>query len=267
MTLTNNTNNNPIGVRTFSGYDLKIIALATMLIDHIGAVVLWRYMQATGQMSGWIMTEYQLIRYIGRMAFPIYCFLLVEGFLHTRSVGKYALRLGIFALISEIPFDLALSGNIWNKGSSNVFFTLLIGLLLIWGISFVEKFYEFWKEKQLDAFIGGLAAVAVAGLMILPAIFVADVVLGCDYGMAGVLAILVLYLFRRNWYLAFTLAVMVLFVFSSSSEILALIMLYPISLYDGTRGGNGGKMGKWLFYAFYPAHLLILALICMVLNI
>ena len=260
--------NNTIGIRTLSGYELKIIALVTMFIDHVGAVVLWRYMQATGQMSGWIVTEYQLLRYIGRMAFPIYCFLLVEGFLHTRSVGKYALRLGVFAILSEIPFDMAVHHSYWNAGSNNVFFTLLIGLLLVWGISFVEKFYEFWREKQLDAFIGGLATVAVGVLMVVPAMFLAEKVLCTDYGMAGVVAIFVLYLFRKNRYLAFTLSVMALgILLSNSTEYLALIMLYPLSLYDGTRGDRGGKVQKWLFYGFYPVHLLVLALICMICGI
>lgn len=255
-----------MGTNTFSGYDLKIIALGTMLIDHLGAVVLWRYMVATGQMSGWIATEYELTRYIGRMAFPIYCFLLVEGFLHTRSVGKYALRLGAFALISELPFDLALSETVWNPDANNVFFTLLIGLVLIWGVSYLEIFYKYWMEKQLDAFIGTLLTAAIAILMVIPAIYVAQIVLCTDYGMAGVLAILVLYLFRKNRYLAFLLAIMVLFVFSSSSEILALLMLYPLSKYDGTRGKSTKHM-KWLFYGFYPAHLLLLAVICMALGI
>lgn len=247
-----------------SGYDLKIIALATMLIDHIGAVVLWRYMDATNQMSGWVVYEYQLIRYIGRMSFPIYCFLLVEGFLHTKNVGKYLLRLLLFAVISEIPFDLAIGRTLWLPGSSNVFFTLAIGLVLIWGISILEKCYEFWLEKKLDTFIGRLLMLAVGFLLMVPAIYLAEVVLGSDYGMAGILAILVLYLFRNYRYLAYVLAVMILFVFCGSSEILALFMLLPLSLYDGTRGK---KTNKWLFYGFYPAHLLILALICIGLGV
>lgn len=254
---------NPNNTIRFSGYDLKMIALITMLIDHIGAVILWRYMNATGMMSGWVFTEYELIRYVGRMAFPIYCFLLVEGFLHTRNVKKYALRLGIFALISEIPFDLAISGKIWMPQSSNVFFTLMIGLLLIWSVSYLEKFYEFWKEKELDAFIGGLATAAIGILMVVPAIYIAEVILGSDYGIGGVLAILILYLCRSNRYLAFVMAIIALYIFAGASEILALVMLYPISYYDGSRG----KEVKYFFYAFYPVHLLILAFVCMVIGV
>ena len=258
------TNISPIGAHRITGYDLKMIALITMLIDHVGAALLWRYIEAIGGYQDEILvTIYQLMRYVGRMAFPIYCFLLVEGFLHTRSVGKYALRLGIFALISEVPFDLALNKKVWDMSSNNVFFTLLIGLLLIWGISFVEKFFAFWREKELDIFIGGLATFTVGILMIAPALYVAESVLNTDYGMGGVLAILLLYLFRSNRYLAYGLAIIALYILSSSSEILALLMLYPLSMYDGTRGQNT----KYMFYAFYPAHLLILGLLCMVLGI
>ena len=106
----------------FSGYDLKFIAVITMLIDHLGASLLWRYIDFIHAYSDDIlMSLYTLMRYVGRMAFPIYCFLLVEGFLHTKSVFKYALRLGAFALISEVPFDLALNQSLWAPYSNNVF--------------------------------------------------------------------------------------------------------------------------------------------------
>ncbi len=259
-----NTNTLSMGTRTCSGSDLKMIALITMLIDHVGAVLLWRYIESVGGYGdGLLMGLYQTLRYIGRMAFPIYCFLLVEGFLHTRSVGKYALRLFAFALISEVPFDLALNKTIWAPYSNNVFFTLVIGLVLIWGISFVEKFYGFWKEKQLDAFIGGLAVAAVSVLMAAPALFLAEIVLSADYGMGGVLTVLVLYVFRKNRLLAYTLAIIILYIFAGASEIFALFMLYPLSIYDGTRGQNR----KYVFYAFYPVHLLVLALLSMLLGI
>lgn len=252
----------------FSGYDLKFIAIITMLIDHLGASLLWRYIDFTHAYSDDIlMNLYTLMRYVGRMAFPIYCFLLVEGFLHTKSVSKYALRLGAFALISEVPFDLALNKSLWAPYSNNVFFTLFIGLILIWGISFVEVFYSFWKEKKLDAFIGTLAALAIAVLMIVPALFLAEVVLKSDYGMGGVLTILVMYLFRKYREIGYILATIVLYIFAGSSQILGLFMLLPISLYDGSRGPERGKFSKYFYYAFYPAHLLAFGLICVGLGI
>ena len=128
-----------------NGYDLKMIALVTMLSDHVGAVLLWRYIEAThGYSDGVLMGIYEFTRYIGRMAFPIYCFLLVEGFLHTRNKGKYALRLGIFAIISEVPFDLNFTGNLCDFGYQNVFFTLMIGVFTMLAYEWVEQKVE-WK--------------------------------------------------------------------------------------------------------------------------
>lgn len=265
---------------TFTGYHLKMIALITMLIDHIAAVVIWRFYEASFQIRGgmyssefigdqlivWISrhqeavyTIYESMRMIGRMAFPIYCFLLVEGFLHTHNVRKYALRLLLFAFISEIPFDLAIAHTWLSWDYSNVFFTLCLGLVLIWGISYVEKFYEFWQEKNWDDSMGKAVVLGIGAFMTIAVGAFGDMVLHMDYGMAGVLAILVIYLFRQSKEIGFAFSVFVLSVLSSSMEILALFMLYPIMKYDGTRGKNI----KYVFYAFYPVHLLLLALVCM----
>ena len=273
-----------VGNKSLTGYHLKLIALITMLVDHIAAVVIWRVyvasfkITASMQLSGFIgdkivvwaadnqemiYTIYEWMRYIGRMAFPIYCFLLVEGFLHTRSVAKYAGRLAIFALISEIPFDLAIAGQWWSLEYSNVFFTLVLGLMTIWAVSYIEKFYEFWQEKQWESILG-MILTGGAGLVVV-GLFggFAEMVLHTDYGFAGIVAILVLYLFRKQREIAFALSVLALSVISSSVEILALLMLYPLMRYDGTRGKNM----KYVFYAFYPVHLLVLALICMGLGV
>ena len=85
-----------------------------------------------------------------------------------------------------------------------------------------------------------------------------------DYGMAGVFAIAVLYLFRKMKEIAFVGAVLVLSVMSSSTEILALLMIIPLMKYDGTRGKS---INKYVFYAFYPVHLFVLALMCMWLGV
>lgn len=114
-----------------SGYWLKVIAVISMLIDHTSAVIL-------EQIPG-LENPAFLMRIIGRLAFPIYCFLLVEGFYHTRSRAKYAGRLFLFALISEVPFDLAFSRRMWDFSSNNVFFTLLFGLLVIWGVEGIKQ--------------------------------------------------------------------------------------------------------------------------------
>lgn len=118
-----------------SGSTLKIIAIITMLIDHIGAGVLGRLLVVRGMneaadLNAWIdanstlVITYQMMRFVGRLAFPIFCFLLIEGFEHTHDVKKYALRLLSFCLVSEIPFDLLFNGKYWNPVTRMYFYTV-----------------------------------------------------------------------------------------------------------------------------------------------
>ena len=141
-----------------SGSTLKIIAIITMLIDHIGAGVLGRLLVVRGMneaadLNAWIdanstlVITYQMMRFVGRLAFPIFCFLLIEGFEHTHDVKKYALRLLSFCLVSEIPFDLLFNVKILESGYQNVFFTLFIGLMVMWGFQVVENQERFAKFK------------------------------------------------------------------------------------------------------------------------
>ena len=227
--------------RGISGSTIKIIAIVSMLIDHIGAVVVYRYINYTYRQgniaSDAIYDLYNLLRSIGRWGFPIFCFLLVEGFLHTRSVAKYALRLGLFALISEIPFNLAFSGQIFYPGYQNVFFTLFIGLLVMICFRAVERTNLHTAVKAL-LFLAAL----IAGYFI--AVFLCT-----DYNGIGVCCILIIYFFRNNkslQLLAGSLAFM--------WEVPAPMAFIPIAFYNGKRGL---KM-KYFFYAFYPVHLLLL---------
>lgn len=272
------------GIRSLTGYHLKLIALITMVIDHIAAVVIWRVYLASYQITAsmqmsesisdklivWVAENqdavymvYEMMRYIGRMAFPIYCFLLVEGFLHTRNVLKYAGRMALFALVSEIPFDLAIDGNWWEPADSNVFFTLVLGLIAIWALSYIEKFAEFWIEKQWEPILGRILTRSAGLIVIVGFGAFAEIVLHTDYGIGGIVAIAVIYLLRRQQVIAFAASVLVLTIITGNIEILAMLMLYPIMRYDGTRGKNM----KLVFYAFYPVHLLILALICMLMGV
>ena len=102
-----------------SSFVLKVIACLTMLIDH-AAVVFRADISADA---------YWVMRGVGRLAFVIFCFFIVEGFIRTRSRGAYALRLGLFALLSEIPFDLMVYGRVMEMSGQNVYLTLLLGLL------------------------------------------------------------------------------------------------------------------------------------------
>ncbi len=248
-----------------SGSTLKIIAVISMLIDHAAAAVIVRLIYAcNAQMFAtgtWIMdryndsslfTAYYAMRNIGRIAFPIYCFLLVEGFQRTRNEMKYAARLAAFALVSEIPFDLAFNSTIYAFEYQNVFFTLLLGLLAMIEMDTVGKHQ--WSEKQFvqRTVVGLLDA---GGILICAK--TADF-LNTDYHSIGVLCIIALYLLRK-W----KLPQAIVGALSFSWEFPASLAFAPIYFYNGKRGL---KM-KYFFYVFYPLHLLILYLICKTLGI
>lgn len=238
----------------FSGTSLKLFALITMLIDHVGAILLETgllpYIYAsfftghhytTDDYTFWRNVD-TVLRMIGRIAFPIYCFLLVEGFLHTRSAARYALRLGLFALISEIPFDLALYGQPFSGEMQNVFFTLLLGLLALMGMQHMERLLEQHAPKLRFLSLLPLAACALlAGL------------LRTDYFAFGVLFIGVLYLTRQNRKLQCLAGAV-----GVAWETTAPLAFLPIYFYNGERGRL--KL-KYVFYVFYPLHLFLLALL------
>lgn len=246
-----------------SGSTLKLIAVFTMLIDHVGAAILGRYVMLSGYMdllsttdinviNQWLVENatlyyaYTVTRMIGRVAFPIFCFLMVEGFLRTRDVKKYAMRLGTFALISEIPFDLAFSAKVLEFKYQNVYFTLLFGLLTLMAFDYISKM----QKAQFVKVLLWAAALAVgAGVAEL---------LHTDYGAIGVVSILVLYVFRKNkvWQIVSGCLVFLW-------ELTAPFAFIPIGFYNGKRG----LKLKYFFYAFYPLHLAIIYIVCLVLGI
>ncbi len=234
-----------------NAHTIKIIAVISMLIDHVGAAILENMLPTlmySESLYFSVLNADIVIRLIGRLAFPIYCFLLAEGFAHTRNVGKYALRLGIFALVSEIPFDLAFDRMLFCWDGFNVYFTLLLGVLALWGIdSSKKKFFDEGsaKEKFVAVFLSFLsigAAAAVAELI------------NTDYAAAGVITVVIMYFLRGNRMLSMGLGVLWLAVSVGPIELWALFDLIPIYFYDGTRG----KQNKYFFYVFYPAHLIVL---------
>lgn len=230
-----------------SGSTLKMIAIITMLIDHIGAAVLARLL-IIGQGGQMTYQIYLVLRTIGRIAFPIFCFLLVEGFEHTKDRRKYALRLIGFALISEVPFDLAFSSTMLEFEHQNVFFTLFIGLLTIQGFHAVEEKTE-WTPLIRGFLLSLIMFVGMA----------AAYFLHTDYDAKGVMCIVALYVFRKVRG-AQILAGCVAF---GWWEIEALVAFIPIAFYNGKRGWNL----KYVFYLIYPVHLLVLYLVCMKMGI
>ncbi len=280
----NTMNTSAASTRGICGFTLKMIAVISMFIDHLGATVVLGFLYAArnvtetvrnseglvDQITVWVfnnwdlaLSVYETMRYIGRIAFPIYCFLIVEGFLHTKNVAKYALRLGIFALVSEIPFDLAFNEGWLDLSSNNVFFTLLIGLLVIWGISYVERRRKIWKEKNVNPFLSLVLSIITGLVLVGVGAFIARKILFTDYGAAGVITIVVMYLLRKKPWQGFLLAVIVLTIMTNSSEIVALLGAVLVCYYNGERGKNM----KYFFYAFYPVHLIILWFVTMILGI
>ncbi|MCI8653879.1 MAG: fimbrial assembly protein [Angelakisella sp.] len=214
---------------------LKVIAILSMTVDHVGSA---------------FFPQYPVFRWIGRMAFPIFCYCLTVGLLYTRDIKKYFLRLGAFALISQPFWILAFNagdflGNLLNL---NIFFTLLVSLAAAWG--FKER--EWWL---------------LAACLVLLCIF------NFDYAFGGLELILVFYLCRNKPWLGALLFVLlylpavngypedplacVIGGHALSFEIFSLLAL-PLIF---ARTSFDWKIPKWFFYAYYPAHLLAIYLI------
>lgn len=202
---------------------LKMIAIISMTIDHIGYI----FLPGT--------PYYSMARGIGRIAFPIFCFLIVEGFHHTKSPVNYLLRLFLFALISEVPFDLAFFGSTADWQHQNVFFTLALGLACLFC-------FEEMNTRKWFAIIFVL-------------IFGAAYYIKCDYSVGGVLMICVFYLTAQSFGVQFILIALIMYMFFGPAELYGLIALVLIYFYNGKRGYN---KAQWFFYMFYPLHLIIL---------
>lgn len=211
---------------------LKWIAIVTMFIDHIGAAVVEKTkIMHLPYGNGLDLT----LRLIGRLAFPIFCFLLIEGFYHTRSRGKYLRNLLLFALISEVPFEISFLGElVW--GLRNVYFTLAIGMIVMMCLEKAKE-QAFRKQNLLTLLI------VVAGAILAEW-------LHTDYGAIGVLLIYILYKWRddRKGQCIYG-AIAMAFEFTAP---IAFLLMYK---YNGVRKQ---KHWKYFFYAFYPLHLLFL---------
>lgn len=199
---------------------LKLIAIISMAVDHVGAI---------------LYPDIIVFRIIGRLAFPIFAFLLVEGFFNTKSVSKYALRLLVFALISEVPFDIAFTGKILEFTHQNVMFTLLLGLIVVY---LCEK-YKKWFHRILVGIIG----MAIAYF------------LKVDYTFVGIFMIFAFYLLRKRILQSIIAQGLINLVVVGGVQMYAVFAMLPISFFNGKVGRLKMKM---FFYIFYPSHLLLL---------
>ncbi|MDO4451737.1 MAG: TraX family protein [Lachnospiraceae bacterium] len=208
-----------IGLNSFQ---LKLIAVITMIIDHVGL---------------FFFPEHILFRIIGRISFPIFAFLIVEGFYHTRDIWKYMIRLGVFAVLSEIPFDLLTTGKVLDLRHQNVFFTLLIGVILM-----------YVYEKQYSTF----SKVSTVFLIML-----AGDVFRTDYGSWGVLMIFCFFIFRERMAAKLISVAVINIVVFGYIQAFAVMALLPIYFYNGEKG----RSYKYFFYLVYPVHLWIIWII------
>ena len=233
-----------------TSFSLHIMAMLFMLCDH-----LW----------GTIVPGNDWLTCIGRLAFPIYAFMIVEGYFHTKSLKKYVCRLLIFAVISEIPFNLAMGSSLFYPIHQNVLWSFLISVgLIAWN----EKV----KEKQIWVRILVGAAAVIIG-------YIGGIITFVDFYNAGILTVLVFYFFRgKKWWHYIGQAICLYYInfemlggFSYEIDIfgqtyfiarqcLALIALIPIWLCKGKQGYHS-KAFQYFNYAFYPLHLLILGLL------
>ena len=227
--------------KIFSQEGLKIIACVTMLLDHIGAV----FMPSIVNYN-----LYYALRIVGRLAFPIYCFLLAEGVAHTKNPVKYGLRLFVGILLAEIPFDLALFGRFtWDHQS------VMVTLFLGFGMALIIQKLDRTKLVPVIAFA-----------------FLAEL-FRTDYGAWGVGMIALFVLTRerkdRNMIQTLMLAAICYLMNSASVpifgirvpiELFAVLALIPIFLYTGKKS-TGSKAVQTIFYLFYPVHLLVLYMI------
>ena len=233
-----------------TGSTLKWIAVSAMFINHFGDIVLEGvimnapYSAFTDAQFHIIISCYEKFHAVGRISMPVFCFLIAEGFFCTKDVHQYLKRLSLFAVISEIPYDLAFGSSAFDPAQQNVYFTLAGGLLTLMAM-------ERYKEQKAVVF-------AAPVLMAAAAYF-----LKFDGGYYGILMMALFSLLRERrlakCIAVFALQIAITAVFCEAfdlNQILAALPLVFIYFYNGRRG----MKLKYFFYLFYPCHLLALAL-------
>ena len=229
-----NTGKGLIGL--LDGTTLKLIAMISMVFDHVGDN---------------FFPDQTWMRIIGRIAMPIFAFCISEGFSHTHDKIRYLTRMGIFACISEIPFDLVTTGKILEfSDHQNImltFFWAILGLILYERIT---------KGRKKGSMVLGIAVLLIFG--------VCSIILKLDYNMLAVGLIDIYYLLRNKAPIWNNAAAIAYHVVMRNMGIywFGLLGFIPILLYNGKRG----KGLKWLFYVFYPGHLLLIWIIKMILG-
>ena len=225
--------------KILSGSTLKVLACVSMFIDHFAKIYLIKYDWARMTLFSLVGKKFSIVYLMamfGRFAFPIFAFLLVMGFAHTRDRKRYGLNLFLFALLSEIPFNLMFN-NAFAFPKQNVMFTLLLGYIALCCL-------DYFKGKPL---------ISVFSIVLL---YVMTRLIKADYGASGYLFILLLYGLRKEKAIQSLACSMLL-----SMKFMVFLSFIPINMYNGERGFIKTRFSKYCFYAFYPLHMLFIYLL------
>ena len=233
-----------------SSFSLHIMAMAFMLCDH-----LW----------GTSFVNHEIFTCIGRLSFPIFAFMIVEGYFHTSNLKKYVKRLFLFAILSEIPFNLVMGSSLFFPIHQNVLWSFLISVGLIhWNEKAKAK--HVWKRVLL-----GIATVCIA--------YIGGIITFVDYYHSGILMVLTFYFFRgKKWWCYLGQLLCMWYIncellggfgyeinllgdtYFIARQSIALLALIPIWLYKGKQGYHSKTLQSF-YYVFYPLHLLILGIL------
>ena len=240
-----------------SACTLKIIACITMFIDHFGSAVLEKgYLNPSisgipesSSLYNSLLILNTVCRSVGRLAMPIFYFLMVEGFIHTRSRWKYLINMLIFAVISEVPFDIAFFHESFHPMYQNIYFNLAFSLLMLIA----------WDKFVGESYSSASAAQKTKAILSVIGICIAASLTFTDYYMIGPVIALIFYLNHDKEKDRNIESGIVFFAVSAfgMGEFLACFDFILFHFYNGKRG----RQLKYLFYAFYPGHILILILI------
>ena len=215
--------------KILSNFDLKILAIITMTIDHIGSI---------------IYPNIDAFRTIGRISFPIFCFLLVEGFKHTHNRFRYFIRLLLFAIITQPIYDYA-----FNNHELNILFTFSLSFLLLSSIEFIKKIINKYN-KGIENYLYK----TISYLLIYIIFLILSIILNVDYQALGVSLVLIFYL-SPNILLSLLLYLIIAITLDVNNiQLYSLIAFIFIYFYNGKKGKNI----KYFFYLYYPLHLLLL---------
>lgn len=229
-------------IQILDGAQLKYIAFISMFIDHFNNAIIASNLDG----HGLLLFVSNICSIIGRIAFPIFIFFIVEGFFHTYSKKNYLVNLLIFAIISEIPFDMFTSKVFFNPYWNNMIFTLALCLISIWIIDSMKNHIK----NQLIRYLLSIIIVLLFGLL---AMF-----LSLDYDYHAIILAYMFYIFYDKAIMGSVLGYLTII-----KEVYSFLGFFLILTYNGQRG----HQKKWLNYLFYPVHLLILGLIRFYFNL